>query len=144
MQFIPADAYQYMQMMAGMGGATVSGSGMENYAGYVNTYQQLANAGAPSSTESSTYFYLVLAFPQGDFADKLDMHKEHDMLVPASGTVAPILGVFRDEKVATTKMDADTKRVHLMYKLRIKGADDLKKFLNFMAKNNMIESFGGK
>jgi hypothetical protein len=144
MQFIPADAYQYLHMMSGLG-MTISGSGMEDYAGYVNTYtQQMANTGTPVATGSPTHFYLVLAFPQGDFADKLDIHEEHDMLVPASGTIAPILGVFRDEKIATSKMDADTERVHLMYKLRIKGADDLKKFLDFMAENDMMESIGGK
>lgn len=145
MQFVPEDAYQYLHMMAGMG-IPISGSNdtgeFAGYAGYVNTYNQKCAESA--STGHSTNFYLVLAFPQGDFADKIDVHPEHEMYVPSSGTVAPILGVYCDEKTATAKMDADRESVHLMYKLRINGGEDLRKLLDFAAENNMLGKIGGQ
>lgn len=143
MQFIPEDAYQYLHLMAGMG-IPISGSndvGESAWADYINVYNQQYSSSVTGL--ANTNFYLVLAFPQGDFADKIDVHPKHDMMVPASGIVAPILGVFRDERVATSKMDADTESVHLMYKLRINGGDDLRKFLEFMADNNMLDKIGG-
>ena len=143
MQFIPENIYQYLHVMSGMG-MPISGSQdtEENmWSEYVNPYnQQRANS---TSSLSSTNFYLVLAFPQGDFADRIDVHPKHEMLVPTSSNVAPILGVFRDDKIATQKMDADVENVHLMYKLRINGGEDLQKFLDFMAENNMMDKIGG-
>ncbi len=141
MQFLPADAYQYMQMMSGMGIPVPSGSvDMAGYEEWMYTQKEYStHTGLPV-----TNFYLVLAFPQGDFADQIDMHPDLPMMVPASGIVPPILGVFSNEQSATKAMDKDNKNVHLMYKLKLRGNAGIREFLEFMATHDMMDTQGGK
>lgn len=144
MQFIPANAYQYLHMM-GMGGfAPGSGTGLpdEFYAWQQSRHQNHTRANAPSS--SATSFHLVLAFPQGDFADKIDDHAEIPMWVPASGTTPQILGVFGDEKQATLKMEEDSENVHVQYTFRLGGREGIVEFLEFMANNDMMTPTSGR
>ncbi len=144
MQFIPADAYQYLHMMSGLGIPMPSGTqDMEEYAEWMHSQQEYATSNGASGL-TATNFYLVLAFPQGDFADKIDMHPDLPMMVPTSGTTPPILGVFSDEKAATVAMDKDNERVHLMYKLKLRGHAGIRDFLEFMATHDMMDAQGGK
>lgn len=146
MQFIPENAYQYLHMMSGLG-IPISGSGMEDYAGYVDTYtQQMAQAATTpaGSAGSQTSFFFVLAFPQGDYADKIDDSANFPMWVPASGTSPKILGVFSDEKKATAEMEKDSENVHVVYQCKIGGRDNITEFLEFMAEHDMLTSTSGK
>lgn len=144
MQFLPSEAYQYLHMMSGMGIPLPSGTvDMEEYQEWMQTQKGYAEStGAAGLT--ATNFYLVLAFPQGDFADKIDMHPNLPMMVPASGTTPPILGIFGDEAAATKAMDKDTKNVHLMYKLKLRGNIGIRDFLEFMATHDMMDTQGGR
>ncbi len=148
MQWMGAEALQYLQMMGGGMGIPASGtnipaSGTDGLANYLAASKQYANetgsAGLPS-----TNFYLVLAFPQGNYADKMDVHPEYPMLVPVSGTTPNILGIFPEEKDATAKMDADTQNVHLMYNLRLRGHQGIRDFLEFCASHDMIVPISGR
>ena len=144
MQFLPADAYQYLHMMTGMGIPMPSGTqDMEEYAEWMHTQKEYATQ-AGSAGLTATNFYLVLAFPQGDFADKIDMHPTLPMMVPTSGTTPPILGVFSDEKSATVAMDKDTERVHMLYKLKLRGHAGIRDFLEFMATHDMMDTLSGR
>lgn len=146
MQFIPADAYQYLQMMSGMGIPTpvISGSAnMAEYEGWTYTTEAYTKDTVPSYLTTAN-FYLVLAFPQGDFADKIDIHPDLPMMVPTSGTTPPILGVFADEKAAAVAMDKDNESVHLMYKLKLRGDTGVREFLEFMATHDMMDVQGNR
>lgn len=141
MQFIPADAYQYLHMMSGMGIPLPSGS--QEMAEYSEWVSQHNSSTSPAPAGTSTSFFFVLAFPQGDFADKIDIHEKYPMFVPATGTFPPILGVFADEKDAKVKMEEDDTRVHLMYKCRVPGASGIQHFLELLAENGMLETVTG-
>ena len=144
MQYLPADAYQYIQMMTGMGIPLPSGTvDMAEYEEWMHTQKEYSTR-TGSAGLAATNFYLVLAFPQGDFADKIDMHPDLPMMVPASGTTPPILGVFSDERAATVAMDKDDKNVHLMYKLKLRGNTGIREFLEFMATHDMMDKMSGK
>jgi hypothetical protein len=143
MQFIPADAYQYLHMMSGMGIPMPSGSqAIAEYGEWVSQHNSSASSTpAPAGTQAS--FYFVLAFPQGDFADKLEIHEKYPMFVPATGTFPPILGVFADEKQAKIKMEEDDTNVHLLYKCKVPGASGIQHFLELLAENGMLETVTG-
>jgi hypothetical protein len=144
MQFIPADAYQYMHMMGGGTFPVVSGSEMAQYAAWVETQTPQSSATPTTSAASHTSFYFVLAFPQGDYADKIDDSANYPMWVPASGTTPKILGIFSDEKEATVKMDEDVENVHVMYQCRLGGRDEITEFLEFMAEHDMLAPTSGR
>lgn len=140
MQFIPAAAYQYLHMMSGMGIPLPSGTlDMEEYREWMHTQREYATRTGASGLVS-TNFYLVLSFPQEDFADKIEMHPDLPMMVPASGTAPPILGIFSDDATASKAMSKDTDHVHLMYKLRLRGHVGVSDFLEFMATHDMMEN----
>ncbi len=143
MQFFPANAYQYLHIMNGMGIPVASGSlDMLEYTEWLHTQREYATRTGAAGLVS-TNFYLVLAFPQEDFADKIEVHPDLPMMIPASGTTPPILGVFPDEKSASVAMSRDDERVHLMYKLRLRGHRGIKDFLEYMATHDMMETMGG-
>ena len=144
MQFLPADAYQYLHMMSGMGIPMPSGTqDMAEYEEWVQDHSKRQNemSAVPAGTQTS--FYLILAFPQGDFADKLDIHEKYPMYIPATGTSPPILGVFADEKQAKIKMEADDENVHVMYKFKVPGVSGIQWFLETMAEHGLLEPVTG-
>lgn len=142
MQFIPDNAYEYLYMMSGMGMPVPSGvQERAAYEEWVSRYNLAAPT--PTAMGSQTNFYFVLAFPQGDFADRIDVHDKYPMFVPATGTSPPILGVFADEKQARIEMEKDDTNVHMMYKCRIPGASGIQYFLELMAENDMLEPVAG-
>jgi len=141
MQFIPEDAYQYLQMMSGLG-MPASGTEESDYSAWEMDPKPYVST-APTPHLATTSIYLVEAFPQGDFADRIDIHPDLPMMLPASGTNPPILGIFSDEKTARIKMEEDDQNVHLMYKCRVPGVSGIQNFLELMAGQGMLETVAG-
>jgi hypothetical protein len=141
MQFIPDNAYQYLYMMSGMGMPVPSG--VQEMAAYDEWATQYKSVMTPPAAGTQASFYFVLAFPQGDFADRLDIHEKYPMYIPASGTHPPILGVFADESQAKIRMEEDDTNVHVLYKCRVPGASGIQHFLELMASNGMLETVTG-
>ena len=142
MQFIPDNAYEYLYMMSGMGMAVPSGvQEIAEYNEWATKYK--SSLSAPSAAGTQASFYFVLAFPQGDFADRLDIHEKYPMYIPASGTHPPVLGIFADESKAKVKMEEDDTNIHVMYKCRIPGASGVQHFLELMADNGMLGTVTG-
>lgn len=128
MQFIPPEL---AAMMAGM-------SSEEAFAEWQSQNQGYAAATGAHGMPSK-YFYLVLAFPSDNYADKIDFHPALPMLVPVSGTQTKILGIYGDKAKADQAMEDDRESVHLVYKLKLQGSDATYKFLEYMATHNMME-----
>jgi len=155
MTFMGPGILQYLQMMGGVpAGTNVPSSGTGESAsgsGYLAGWLPGSNpyySPNPCSPEElglpPTHFYLVLSFPAGDYADKMDVHPKYPMLVPASDTTPDILGVFSGEKAANKEMAADKDNVHLMYNLRLRGYDKVNSFLEFCAENDIIVPITGR
>jgi hypothetical protein len=136
--------YQYLHDLGATGWVPGSGTQMadEFYRWQESQRQRIQKVDSPSS--ASTSFHLVLAFPQGDFADKLEDHEDIPMWIPASGTTPQILGVFGDEKQATQKMEEDRENVHVQYTFRLGGREGIVEFLEFMANNDMMTPSSGR
>lgn len=149
MQFIPNEAYEYLEAIGAYGANPLSfwdqshmpvASGEEDaYTAWYESHQDYIRSFS-NYGQTSTSFYLVLKFPKHEFSEQLEMHERIPMMVPASGVHAKFLGVYNNKLRADAAMAEDTAHVHLVYNLKIKSGEDLQKFLELMADNHMIES----
>ncbi len=146
MYFTDGGYYQHLQHM-GLGmGTTSSGVGTtataNSIADWMAAAQRANDANEVVSSGAAGFpvieFRFILAFPDDDYTDRLEMHQHYPMLIPASGVTPSIFGVFSDGEEATARMAADKHRVHLMYNIRIRGQEEICKLLEFCAENRML------
>lgn len=139
MQFIPPDVLAQLQEEES-DGATISGV-EQMYSDWVERSETQESRTHPikESYAPSSYFWLALQFPKGDYADKIEPHPEHEILVPAKGTPIKILGVFIGRDALDKAIAKDKNHVHLVYKLRLSDGVSTYRFLEFMISNNLME-----
>jgi len=141
MQYIPPEYYEYLEaahtnMYNNFYGAVTSGN--EVYHDWVAQMQELADTNN-SSGMPKTSFWVVVRLPKRNFSESITWHPDLPMLVPTSGTEIHLLGVYGKIEEANLAMREDENHVHLAYKMRLQGSNTIYKFLEHMAKNNMID-----
>lgn len=85
------------------------------------------------------HFWLVVALPGANYANKLDWHHEIPMLMPVSGT-GKFLGIAPTKSYLDKMVLADKDNVHLTFKVKIQGQTAWRDLIEFLAKHDMLEN----
>lgn len=123
-------------------GTTLSGSTVQHW---LTTLENQSKKVTPVAHDSVDFWY-VAQMAGDDYADDLVEHPEIPMMIPKKGK---FLGIARTkeemEKLASdwqTKQpstSADNRYVHLVYKIRMRGIDQMIEALEFFHSKGMLE-----
>lgn len=113
----------------------VQDQSFQQWQGMMKDYAEASSAnGLPK-----VHFWVVIALPGGDYANKLGWHHEIPMLMPISGT-GKFLGVAPTKSALDDMVEADKDNVHLTFKVKIQGQTAWRELLEFLATHDMLEN----